>query len=203
LCNHAGLGLGRHAMNLKELHLGPRPRAAALASARDLIVSSCGKRPRGRRENHETKNTTHTNTTAYQCPKKTPKWYLPPKYREIGNTASPKLRRLTAGVNTSSVCVSTGCVGHTSVHSDSGSRAWGSGAHARCVEQQQEANRECGHHVMAVSLSLASFYWPAISLRGVGLLRTKDTSASSKQRTWMCLNSHRERFGCNENCRAK
>ena len=28
LCNHAGLGLGRHAMNLKELHLGPRPRAA-------------------------------------------------------------------------------------------------------------------------------------------------------------------------------
>jgi hypothetical protein len=30
LCNHAGLGLGRHAMNLKELHLGPRPRAAAL-----------------------------------------------------------------------------------------------------------------------------------------------------------------------------
>ena len=40
LCNHAGLGLGRHAMNLKELHLGPRPRAAALASARDLIVSS-------------------------------------------------------------------------------------------------------------------------------------------------------------------
>ena len=86
LCNHAGLGLGRHAMNLKELHLGPRPRAAALASARDLIVSSCGKRPRGRRENHETKNTTHTNTTAYQCPKKPQKWYLPPKYREIGNT---------------------------------------------------------------------------------------------------------------------
>lgn len=38
LCNHAGLGLGRHAMNLKELHLGPRPRAAALDSARDLIV---------------------------------------------------------------------------------------------------------------------------------------------------------------------
>ena len=33
LCNHAGLGLGRHAMNLKELHLGPRPRAAAVASA--------------------------------------------------------------------------------------------------------------------------------------------------------------------------
>lgn len=30
LCNHAGLGLGRHAMNLKELHLGPRPRAAVL-----------------------------------------------------------------------------------------------------------------------------------------------------------------------------
>ena len=86
LCNHAGLGLGRHAMNLKELHLGPRPRAAALASARDLIVSSCGKRPRGRRENHETKNTTHTNTTAYQCPKKPQKWYLPPKYREIDNT---------------------------------------------------------------------------------------------------------------------
>ena len=33
LCNHAGLGLGRHAMNLKELHLGPRPRAAAVARA--------------------------------------------------------------------------------------------------------------------------------------------------------------------------
>jgi hypothetical protein len=86
LCNHAGLGLGRHAMNLKELHLGPRPRAAALARARDLIVSSCGKRPRGRRENHETKNTTHTNTTAYQSPKKPQKWYLPPKYREMKNT---------------------------------------------------------------------------------------------------------------------
>ena len=40
-----------------------------------------------------------------------------------GALSSPKLRRLTAGVNTSSV--STGCVGHTSVHSDSGSRAWG------------------------------------------------------------------------------
>ena len=29
-------------------------------------------------------------------------------------------------------------VGHTSVHSDSGSRAWGSGECARCVEQQQQ-----------------------------------------------------------------
>ena len=89
LCNHAGLGLGRHAMNLEELHLGPRPRVAALDSARDLIVSRfvVWKRPRGRRENHETKNTTHTNTTAYQSPKKPQKWYLPPKYREIKNTA--------------------------------------------------------------------------------------------------------------------
>ena len=28
------------------------------------------------------------------------------------------------------------CPGHASVHSDSGSRAWGSGCRARCVEQQ-------------------------------------------------------------------
>ena len=86
LCNHAGLGLGRHAMNLKELHLGPRPRVAALDSAHDLIVSRfvVWKRPRGRRENHET--TMHTNTTAYQSPKKPQNWYLPPKYREIKNT---------------------------------------------------------------------------------------------------------------------
>jgi len=87
LCNHAGLGLGRHAMNLKELHLGPRPRAAALTRRATSWFRRVGKRPRGSRENHETKNTTHTNTTAYQCPKKTPKWYLPPKYREIDNTA--------------------------------------------------------------------------------------------------------------------
>ena len=53
-----------------------------------------------------------------------------------GALSSPKLRRLTAGVNTSSV--SMGCVGHTSVHSDSGSCAWGSGVCARCVEQQQQ-----------------------------------------------------------------
>ena len=33
-----------------------------------------------------------------------------------------------------------GCVGHASVHSDTvcGSRAWGSGGCARCVEQQQQ-----------------------------------------------------------------
>ena len=31
-----------------------------------------------------------------------------------------------------------GCVGHTSVHSDRGPRAWGSGGCARCVEQQQQ-----------------------------------------------------------------
>ena len=55
-----------------------------------------------------------------------------------GALSSPKLRRLTAGVNTSSV--STGYVGHTSVHSDSVSCAWpwGSGVCARCVEQQQQ-----------------------------------------------------------------
>ena len=52
-----------------------------------------------------------------------------------GALSSPKPRRLTAGVNTSSV--RTGCVGHTSVHSDSGPCAWGSGVCARCVEQQQ------------------------------------------------------------------
>ena len=45
-------------------------------------------------------------------------------------------------VNTSSV--STGCVGHTSVHGDSGSCAWGSGVCVRaprCVEQQQQHRR--------------------------------------------------------------
>ena len=56
--------------------------------------------------------------------------------RQPGALSSPKLRRLTAGVNTSRV--SMGCVGHTSVHSDSGSCAWGPGACARCVEQQQQ-----------------------------------------------------------------
>ena len=35
-------------------------------------------------------------------------------------------------------CVNAGCVGHTSVHSERGPRAWGSGANARCVEQQQQ-----------------------------------------------------------------
>ena len=53
-----------------------------------------------------------------------------------GALSSPKLRRLTAVVNTSSV--SMGCVGHTSVHSDSGSCAWGSGECARRVEQHQQ-----------------------------------------------------------------
>jgi hypothetical protein len=63
--------------------------------------------------------------------------------RQPGALSSPKLRRLTAGVNTSSV--SMGCVGHTSVHSDSGSCAWGPGAcaNARCVEQQQRHDRLC------------------------------------------------------------
>ena len=54
---------------------------------------------------------------------------------QSGALSSPKPRRLTAGVNTSSV--SMGCVGHTSVHCDSGSCAWGSGVCARRVEQQQ------------------------------------------------------------------
>ena len=35
------------------------------------------------------------------------------------------------------------CVGHASVHSDSGSRAWGSGGCARCVEQQQQRRPPC------------------------------------------------------------
>ncbi len=39
---------------------------------------------------------------------------------------SPARRRLTA-------CVIAGCVGHASVHCDSGPRAWGSGERARCV----------------------------------------------------------------------
>jgi hypothetical protein len=39
-------------------------------------------------------------------------------------------------------CVIAGCVGHTSVHSDRGPHAWGSGGRARCVEQQQQ-RRSC------------------------------------------------------------
>ena len=39
---------------------------------------------------------------------------------------------------TNGLCNSRLCVGHASVHSDSGSRAWGSGGCARCVEQQQQ-----------------------------------------------------------------
>ena len=33
---------------------------------------------------------------------------------------------------------SSSTVGHAPVHSDSDPRAWGSGDHARCVEQQQQ-----------------------------------------------------------------
>jgi hypothetical protein len=47
-----------------------------------------GNVPEAACENHETKNTTHTNTTSYQCPKPPQKWYLPPKYREIDNTGT-------------------------------------------------------------------------------------------------------------------
>jgi len=41
-------------------------------------------------------------------------------YSRGGGCASPPCRRLT-------VCVIAGCVGHTSVHSDRGPHAWGSG----------------------------------------------------------------------------
>ena len=56
--------------------------------------------------------------------------------RGIGGrvTPPPVTRRLTA-------CVIAGCVGHASVHCDSGPRAWGSGERARCalcVSQQQQ-----------------------------------------------------------------
>jgi hypothetical protein len=50
---------------------------------------------------------------------------------ELLNSSALFPRRLTA-------CVIAGCVGHASVHCDSGPRAWGSGDHARCVEQQQQ-----------------------------------------------------------------
>ena len=40
---------------------------------------------------------------------------------------------------TNGLCNNGLCVGHASVHSDSGSRAWGSGGCARCVEQQAAA----------------------------------------------------------------
>ena len=39
---------------------------------------------------------------------------------------------------TNGLCNSRLCAGHASAHSDSGSRAWGSGGCARCVEQQQQ-----------------------------------------------------------------
>ena len=60
-------------------------------------------------------------------------WHGCARICQPGALSSPtsKLRRLTAGVNTSSV--STGCVGHTSVLSDSGSRASGSVRCARVV----------------------------------------------------------------------
>ena len=41
-------------------------------------------------------------------------------------------------------CVCTGCVGHTSVHGDSGSCAGGSGECAHCVDQQQRHCDEAG-----------------------------------------------------------
>jgi hypothetical protein len=53
--------------------------------------------------------------------------------RVIGEgSPSPARRRLTA-------CVIAGCVGHASVHCDSGPRAWGSGERARCVTTQDSA----------------------------------------------------------------
>ena len=45
-------------------------------------------------------------------------------------------------LNSSSIVIAC-CVGHTSVHSDRGPRAWGSGEYARCVEQQQGGVTEC------------------------------------------------------------
>ena len=42
---------------------------------------------------------------------------------------------------TNGLCNYRLCVGHASVHSDRGSRAWGSGGCARCVEQQQHRPR--------------------------------------------------------------
>ena len=84
--------------------------------------------------------------------------------RQPGALSSPKLRRLTAGVNTSRV--SMGCVGHTSVHSDSGSCAWGSGVCARRVEQQQQA--------MPPSIAIAT---PVLG--GPGTMRVVLNSSSS------------------------
>ena len=70
----------------------------------------------------------------------------------------PPSRRLTA-------CVIAGCVGHAPVHSDSDPRAWGSGDHARCVEQQQHSDPRAwgsGDHARCVeqqhSEGLADLY---------------------------------------------
>ena len=52
--------------------------------------------------------------------------YLASRGEGFSTSPSPARRRLT-------VCVIAGCVGHASVHCDSGPRAWGSGERARCV----------------------------------------------------------------------
>ena len=42
------------------------------------------------------------------------------------------------------LCKIAGCVGHAPVHDcDSDPRAWGSGDHARCVEQQHQSSARC------------------------------------------------------------
>ena len=53
---------------------------------------------------------------------------------EVGTTY--KAARLPPCRRPLTACVIAGCVSHTSVHSDKGPRAWGSGGRARCVEQQ-------------------------------------------------------------------
>jgi hypothetical protein len=57
-------------------------------------------------------------------------------------------------------------VGHTSVHSDSGSRAWGSGAYARCVEEQQQRKLHGppSDRVRAASADLARGAYAAAAL---------------------------------------
>ena len=92
-----------------------------------------------------------------------------------GALSSPKPRRLTAGVNTSSV--RTGCVGHTSVHSDSGPCAWGSGVCARCVEQHQHSSSVRARVVLNSSSTLSAMP-PSIAiatpvLGGPGTMRAR------------------------------
>ena len=118
-----GPGTMRVVLNSFSRHAcGPREEGYAAARGRDGTAA----RARARR-----RSSCCLNTAANSGPMDTTGLGYCRGSRGRGNSLPRSPRRLTA-------CVIAGCVGHAPVHSDSDPRAWGSGDHARCVEQQQQ-----------------------------------------------------------------